>query len=78
MNILVLGNGFDLAHGLPTKYKDFLDLVERFNSIMNAPHILKSGGLENTAKPIYAYLDRLIFRELELRMEFQRLVTGNY
>lgn len=24
MNILVIGNGFDLAHGLPTKYMDFL------------------------------------------------------
>ena len=24
MNILVIGNGFDLAHGLPTKYGDFL------------------------------------------------------
>ena len=28
MNILVVGNGFDLAHGLPTKYKDFLDFIE--------------------------------------------------
>jgi hypothetical protein len=28
MNILVLGNGFDLAHGLPTKYTDFLKFVE--------------------------------------------------
>ena len=27
MNILVIGNGFDLAHGLPTKYGDFLDFV---------------------------------------------------
>lgn len=27
MNILILGNGFDLAHGLPTKYTDFLDYV---------------------------------------------------
>ena len=27
MNILVLGNGFDLAHGLPTSYKDFLDYL---------------------------------------------------
>ena len=78
MNILVLGNGFDLAHGLPTKYKDFLDLVERFNSIMNNPHILKNGGLENTAKSIYVYLDRLIFREYELRMEFQKLIEGNF
>ena len=27
MNILVIGNGFDLAHGLPTKYTHFLDWV---------------------------------------------------
>lgn len=25
MNILVIGNGFDIAHGFPTKYTDFLD-----------------------------------------------------
>lgn len=30
MNILVIGNGFDLAHGLPTTYKDFLDYVHVF------------------------------------------------
>lgn len=28
MNILVIGNGFDLAHGLLTKYTDFLDFVK--------------------------------------------------
>ena len=27
MNILMIGNGFDLAHGLPTKYTDFLDWI---------------------------------------------------
>ncbi len=25
MNILVIGSGFDLAHGLHTKYGDFLE-----------------------------------------------------
>jgi hypothetical protein len=25
MDILILGNGFDLAHGLNTRYVDFLD-----------------------------------------------------
>lgn len=25
MNILLIGNGFDLAHGLPTQYRNFLD-----------------------------------------------------
>ena len=27
MNILIIGNGFDLAHGLPTTYKNFLDFA---------------------------------------------------
>lgn len=27
MNILVIGNGFDLAHGLPTKYGDFMAII---------------------------------------------------
>lgn len=30
MNILVIGNGFDLAHGLPAKYTDFLDFIKSF------------------------------------------------
>ena len=37
MNILVIGNGFDLAHGLPTKYIDFLKWVkiyQKFDSFI--------------------------------------------
>lgn len=30
MNILIIGNGFDLAHGLPTKYEDFLNFIYAF------------------------------------------------
>lgn len=30
MNILVIGNGFDLAHELPTKYTDFLEFIKSF------------------------------------------------
>ena len=29
--ILVIGNGFDIAHGLPTRYTDFLDYVDHFD-----------------------------------------------
>ena len=36
MNILVIGNGFDLAHGLPTKYRDFLKFVEVIRQVLNA------------------------------------------
>ena len=31
--ILILGNGFDLAHGLPTKYSHFLDFCRRVEMI---------------------------------------------
>lgn len=31
MNIIVLGNGFDLAHGLPTRYTDFLKYCHDYN-----------------------------------------------
>lgn len=32
-SILIIGNGFDLAHKLPTTYIDFLEYSKRFNSI---------------------------------------------
>ena len=34
MNILVIGNGFDLAHGLPTKYGDFLEWIKVVNQVV--------------------------------------------
>ena len=33
MNILVIGNGFDLAHGLPTYYNNFLEFCKRAKKI---------------------------------------------
>lgn len=30
-NILIIGNGFDLYHGLPTRYTDFLTLVRNWS-----------------------------------------------
>ena len=38
MNILIIGNGFDLAHGLPTKYTDFLDFVKVIKRIYFADY----------------------------------------
>ena len=34
MNILVIGNGFDLAHGLPTKYGDFLEFIKVIRQVV--------------------------------------------
>lgn len=38
MNILVIGNGFDLAHGLPTKYGDFLEWIKVIKQVVNIKH----------------------------------------
>lgn len=77
MNILVIGNGFDLAHGLPTKYADFLGFVERFENFKKNSMIMSSGGLSNTAKPIYEYLDKLIFGNPKLSFELDKLFFMN-
>lgn len=77
MNILVIGNGFDWAHGLPTRYTDFLDFVESFENIINSELIMASGGLLNTTKTKYKYLDWLIFSEASLSKEFGELIDSN-
>lgn len=41
MNILILGNGFDLAHKLPTSYMDFLSFVKQVQDV------IKQGPFEN-------------------------------
>lgn len=41
MNILVIGNGFDLAHGLPTKYGDFLEFVKVIRQVTKKGESLK-------------------------------------
>lgn len=46
MNILMIGNGFDLAHGLPTKYTDFLEFVEAIRQVI----IMKPEDDLNTIK----------------------------
>lgn len=77
MNILVIGNGFDLAHKLPTRYNDFLGFVERFLNIINTPQILQQGELKNTEKTVYKYIDHLIFNEQQLCKELEQLVKEN-
>ena len=43
MNILVIGNGFDIAHGLPTQYKDFLDFIRKYYSFKSADDAFAQG-----------------------------------
>lgn len=42
MNILVLGNGFDLAHGLKTSYRNFLDAVKITDNLLSSEQPLST------------------------------------
>lgn len=49
MNILLIGNGFDLAHGLPTRYTDFLIFCEMILKVIEISKVDKT-ILKNRAK----------------------------
>ena len=38
---------------------------------------MSNGGLSNTAKPIYEYLNKLIFENLKLSFELDKLISLN-
>lgn len=40
--VLIIGNGFDIAHGLPTKYTDFLDFISEQYEASNAYKVIQS------------------------------------
>lgn len=69
MNILVIGNGFDIAHGLPTKYGNFLEFVQAFNRVKSST--------EDSRSPYYKYFNTLNVSKQYLYNELDKLVTGN-
>ena len=65
MNILVIGNGFDLAHGLPTRYMDFLEFIEEYKKYKNdflneSDYIVCFKGLKESKPEIYNEINDLI------------------
>ena len=52
MNILVIGNGFDLAHGLPTKYGDFLEFCRMVERVYFVDYYSRDEKLEDVWKEL--------------------------
>ena len=82
MNILIIGNGFDLAHGLPTKYEHFLEFVMVYEKYK---HILKPGvsikdewnktkGLE---QEFLLFLANLCDQKKKIFDEIKEMITDN-
>lgn len=78
MNILIIGNGFDLAHQLPTKYTDFLDFLGNVR-------ILKEEmpqNLEQLSDKIDENLRQYLFNSnsshLDINSKHQNYITEMY
>ncbi|WP_295073757.1 AbiH family protein [Ruminococcus sp.] len=76
MNILVIGNGFDLAHGLPTRYQEFLEFMANYDW-----HIIRGSNTpiivldkDNYDK---LYKDYFINLSPELKTEYTQLIENN-
>lgn len=83
MKILIVGNGFDLEHSLPTKYWDFLKFVNKFQKLSNLSKdnlraIMES---EEMNKNVQEYLlnDEIFNNEnhSELLQELSSLISNN-
>ena len=51
-NLLLVGNGFDLAHGLLTKYENFLYVMKEWNTFYDAFLNERATQLSSTKKQL--------------------------
>lgn len=81
MNILVIGNGFDLAHNLPTKYSNFLSWIRITRKIIDENYTLKEDDWENIDSRIRASMEDGINRgnnlPFFLQKEWQDIIVNN-
>lgn len=64
--MLIIGNGFDLAHGLPTKYTNFLNFMEA----------IKIVGVKEKSKLELAIRDDVL-KPLDLHPEIEKMLINN-
>lgn len=69
MNILVIGNGFDKAHNLPTSYNDFLDYIMIVNNSSEQ-------GIHRNDR-FYVQVKKFISENHDKLDEFKKMVNNN-
>lgn len=82
MNILVIGNGFDLAHDLPTSYRDFLDFTkayEKYKDVCMAGESVKEEWekVDEANREFIVYFANLCDQKKKLFVELNELTMNN-
>ena len=70
MKLLILGNGFDLAHDLPTRYSNFLDFVNEYI-------FLRKNGEGIPHEEYRPYFDSLLEQYPAVYQEYGDLINDN-
>lgn len=65
MNMLIIGNGFDLAHGRPTTYGDFLNFIEQI--VRTRTYTRTKEQFEKTLPDLHTEVKRYILSAFETR-----------
>lgn len=82
MNILVIGNGFDLAHELPTSYRAFLDFTkayEKYKDVCMAGENVKEEWekADEANREFIVYFANLCDQKKKLFVELNELTINN-
>ena len=77
MDILILGNGFDLAHGLKTKYSDFLKYCQEKYSTTRNKGVDKSSNFFYNNVWVKHFLNKTISGDkwIDLEMEIYNVIV---
>lgn len=80
MNILLIGNGFDLEHSLPTSYQDFLDFCVNVKKVYTYDeNIINESSLENdfVAWKIDDYIKEVLLKVFTSRKNDKTLIDNH-
>lgn len=81
MNYLIIGNGFDLAHGYKTRYQDFLYWVKQEINLYNSTEDSERIGIElvfNIDKSLLDKISTITKTHTYLQKEIWKLIDKNY
>ena len=78
LNILVIGNGFDLAMGWPTRYADFLDFIRVFQIAYNNKDYQESRVPEECIRNLNDRIDKYLPKDEKKKLESLKLFWDGF
>ena len=76
-DILLIGNGFDLAHGLHTSYNDFLYVIKNWTSISTMYRSIRDGKGINESESLGKYLKNVSAMDDAMIQLFGKIIERN-